>query len=225
MKRLIILSLVAVMISVAGFAQAEQNCPLGNGNVAFKVDYLRFTDSDIKDIGAENAIYFGLEAYVPVLCPNFYVGMESGYAFSSGDLRESGSDYDYYAGDYYDYDAKIDFDLDYVPIELNAKYVFEVNPCWNISLGAGISYNYFKIDMAARETRYYDYYYEYDGIYRDSGDVDDWLFGGQFFADVNYTFGQWFVGGNIKYQLTEKLDDAGVSADNLRVGMQLGFMF
>ncbi|MGV8074507.1 MAG: hypothetical protein AB2L11_08130 [Syntrophobacteraceae bacterium] len=232
MKRLIVLSLVAVMISVAGLAQAEQKCPLGNGNVAFKIDYLRFTDSKIADRNAENAIYFGGEAYVPVMGSNFYLGIESGYAFSSGD-----ESYTYYDGsdEYGDYYIKqqYDYDIDYVPIELNAKYVVAINPCWAMDIGAGLSYNYLKLHGKFKGT-YYVVPYEGPRENLESGSdsadlVDDWLFGGQFFYDVNYTSGQWFLGANVKYQLTEskglKYFGEKINADNLRVGLQAGFMF
>ena len=82
-----------------------------------------------------------------------------------------------------------------------------------IGLGAGISYNYFKIE-ANRIDEY----------------ADDWLFGGQFFADLNYMMTkEWFLGINGKYQITEDLEfdniDTKTSADNWRVGAQIGFMF
>jgi hypothetical protein len=200
MKRLTFLLMVASMVFVAASVQAEQRYPLGGGNVALKVDYLRFTDSEVKDLGLENAVYIGAEAFVPVWIPNLYLGVEAGYAWSSGDVDILG--------------FGVDLDLEYVPIEFNAKYVFELNPCLTFDLGAGISYNYLTIDASVNGA---------------SADEDDWLFGGQFFADVNYKMGQWFVGGNVKYQITEDISldgiDTDVSASNFRVGGQVGFMF
>lgn len=193
--------LVALMVFAAvATAEAQQKYPLGSGNVAFKVDYLRFTDSDLKDLNVENGIYIGGEFYVPVFNPNLYLGLEVGYGWSSGGIDILGAD--------------VDVDLDYVPIEFNAKYAFELDPCLVLSLGAGISYNYLNIDA------------EVNGF---SAGESDWLFGGQFFADLNYKMGQWFLGANVKYQLTEdiRLNDieTDASADNFRVGGQFGFMF
>lgn len=192
MKRLVVVVMITAVALMVGSAHAEKRYPLGFGNVALKVDYLRFTDSEVDDLDLANAPYIGVEFFFPVWSPNFYLGLESGYAWSSGEP---------FGG--------VDLDLDYVPIELNAKYVFEINPCWTFDLGGGISYNYLNIDVS--------------GLFR--GSEDDWLFGGQFFADLNYKTGPWFFGTNIKYQLTEDIDDVDVSANNFRVGGQFGFMF
>jgi len=214
MKKLVLLVLVAAMALLAGLAQAEQRYPLGAGNFAIKVDYLRFTESGVDDLGVADAPYIGAEFFFPVLNPNFYLGIELGYAWSSGDQTFTFIDR---IGRRIDFNA--DFDVDYVPIEFNAKYVIELNPSWTFDIGGGISYNYFNIDASA-------------DLFR--GDVDlggdsDWLFGGQFFADVNYKMGPWFFGGNVKYQITEDISlsgyDTDVSASNFRVGGQAGLMF
>lgn len=210
MKKLTVLVLVAAMALLAGLAQAEQRYPLGFGNFAVKVDYLRFTDSEADDLGVADAPYIGAEFFFPVLIPNFYLGIESGYAWSSGDQSFTFID---------DIGRQIhvnfDIDVDYVPIEFNAKYVFEIHPCWAIDIGGGISGNYFNIDASAGEV--------------DFGGDSDWLFGGQFFADVNYKMGPWFFGANFKYQITEDISlsgfDTDVSASNFRVGGQGGIMF
>lgn len=201
MKKWAVLVVVAAMVFTAvSLAQAQQRYPLGAGNVAFKVDYLRFTDSDFKDLNVENGIYFAGEFYVPIFNPNLYLGLEVGYGWSSGDMDIIGAD--------------VDVDLDYVPIEFNAKYAFELDPCLVLSLGAGISYNYLNIDA------------DVNGL--SLGD-SDWLFGGQFFADLNYKMGQWFMGANVKYQITEDISlndiDTDASASNFRAGGQFGFMF
>jgi outer membrane protein W len=114
----------------------------------------------------------------------------------------------------------VDVDVQFIPVELNLKYAFEFAPQWVGSLGAGVSYSYFDIEA--------------DGI---DADADDWLFGGQVFAGIDYKFNeQWFVGIEGKYQFTEELefDDLGdadvdveteTSADNWRVGAKIGYMF
>lgn len=115
---------------------------------------------------------------------------------------------------------KVDIDVTYIPIELNLKYVAEIAPLWVLGFGGGISYNYFEIEA--------------NNIDRDA---DDWVFGGQVFAELNYKMSDyWFLGIEGKYQWTEDLefDDAGyrgqdietdTSPDNLRFGAKIGFIF
>jgi hypothetical protein len=215
MKKFTVLLMVVAVALLAGTAQAEQRYPLGFGNVAIKVDYLRFTDSQADDLGIANAPYIGAEVYFPVW-NNLYLGLESGYAWSSGSKTFTFRDFDNFDQQI---DVKVDLDVDYVPIELNVKYVFPLCTSWTLDIGGGVSYNYFNIDASA----------QIDGGNEFFGGDSDWLFGGQFFADVNYKMGPWFFGANIKYQITEDLSfsglDTDVSASNFRVGGQLGFMF
>jgi hypothetical protein len=213
MKKFTVLLIVAVVAVLAGSAQAEQRYALGFGNLALKVDYLRFTDSQADDLGIANAPYIGVEFFFPVW-NNLYLGVESGYAWSSGDRS-----FTFLGLDGQRFNANVNVDVDYVPIELNAKYVFEINPCWTFDIGGGVSYNYFNLDVSG----------DINGGNEAFGGDSDWLFGGQFFADVNYKMGPWFLGANIKYQITEDISlrgfDSDVSASNFRVGGQVGFMF
>jgi opacity protein-like surface antigen len=114
-------------------------------------------------------------------------------------------------------DINVDIDVTYVPVELNLKYAVEVAPAWVIDFGAGASYNYFKI-----EANHLD------------ANIDDWVFGGQVFADIKYKINdKLFIGINGKYQMTEDLSfdvhgydiDTKTSADNWRAGVQIGYMF
>ena len=105
--------------------------------------------------------------------------------------------------------------VNYVPIEFNAKYAFDITPCLKFDLGAGVSANWFSLDADVGNASF---------------SSSDWLFGGQFFADLNYKFApNWFVGANVKYQLTQEIELAGINtnttANNLRVGGQLGYSF
>ncbi|MDO8724318.1 MAG: outer membrane beta-barrel protein [Syntrophales bacterium] len=109
---------------------------------------------------------------------------------------------DNYAG----YRAEVTF----VPVELNLKYAVEAAPNLTIGFGAGVSSNYAKVEVS-------DYRYYYD--------QDDWLFGGQFFADLNYKRDQFFVGINGKYQATEDFKNKDVNFNNWRIGAQVGLMF
>lgn len=216
MRKLAIL--LAVMVGVMGFmadsAHAQQKYPLGYGNVAFKVDYLRFTSSDMDDLGIANAPYLGAEFFFPVFVPNFYLGLESGYAWSSGDR-----DFTFFTVQGLPVRVRLDLDVDYVPIELNGKYVFDLSHCWAMAFGGGVSINYFNVETSG----------DVQGAVINSDGESDWLFGGQFFMDLNYKSGPWFFGANMKFQITEDISlrefDTDVSASNFRVGGQLGYMF
>jgi len=147
----------------------------------------------------------GLEGSL-ALMPNLYLAAEAGWAGTSNDdditiLGRSRS---------------VDIDVTYVPVELNLKYAAEFSPGWVFGIGAGASYNYFNIDV------------DIDG---ESGDEDDWLFGGQVFADLTYKSGAWFFGINGKYQITEDIElgdddtETNTNANNWRAGVQIGVMF
>jgi hypothetical protein len=197
MKKLVFLFVLIASVFSTQFLYAQQRYPLGLGNIVVKVDYFRLMDSDFEDADLENGIYVGVEGYISLFHPNLYFGLESGWARNSGEV------------------GSVDFDTDYVPIELNTKYVFEIAPSLTLDLGAGISANYFNFKV--------------DGPFG-SDDADDWLLGGQFFTDLNYKFcNTWFIGANFKYQITEDIElegnDTDMSASNLRAGMQVGFLF
>ena len=87
---------------------------------------------------------------------------------------------------------------------------------WVFGIGAGVSYNYMKIDVDIDEN---------------SGDADDWLLGGQVFADLTYKIGAWFFGVNGKYQFTEDIEvgdddtETDSNANNWRAGVHVGIMF
>jgi opacity protein-like surface antigen len=211
MKRVVLFSLLTMLVLASSSAYAQQRYPLGFGNLALKVDYFSFTEDAFEDVDLEDGIYIGVEGYMPLLYPNLYVGLETGWAGSEneGDLFIRGRESDY------------DLDATLVPIELNAKYAFEINPNLVLDLGAGISVNYFDLELDVEDSPA-------------DGDADDWVFGGQFFADINYKlYNNWFLGANIKYQITDDLEldtddgeiDTDVSADNFRVGAHVGLLF
>jgi outer membrane protein W len=181
---------------------AAEKYALGMGNIALKVDYINFTEDVFDNIDLDNGIYLGLEGYYTIY-PNLYLGLEAGWAGTSndGDIEIDGEK------------RNVDIDVTFVPIELNLKYVFELDPNWSIGVGAGISYSFFEIEANKIDES-----------------VDDWVFGGQVFADVNYKMSkEWFIGINAKYQFTDDLEfdnvDTSTSADNFRIGAQIGYMF
>ena len=131
-----------------------------------------------------------------------YVGLE-GYGkivpnlYLGGELGYANIEGDPYFGN---------TELTYVPLELNIKYATEIVPSLTIDIGTGISYNYGKFEVS-------------------SSSIDDWLFGGQFFAGANYTIDRFFIGINGKYKLTEDFKDFDFNLNNWTIGGQIGVMF
>ncbi len=197
MKKVMLLCLIGAFLMTSAVVSAQETAPLGVGNLALKVDYIAFTEDDLEDADADSGLYLGIEGFGEVT-PNLYLGLEVGYAVSvEGDL-----DIEFFTED-------VDVEVTYVPVEVNLKYAAEVSPHFVIDFGAGVSYNYAEIEVSNGE----------------SDSEDEWLLGGQFFVDLNYTFDAFFLGINGKYQLTEEGDDLEVSFDNWRVGGQIGFFF
>src|SRR4030067_3624034 len=192
MKKLLLVSFLFVMVLGSSAAFAAEKASLGAGNVALKLDYISFTESELKDTEVDTGFYIGLEAYGEIT-PNLYLGAEVGYANPDGSV------------------GIVDTEATFVPIELNLKYAFKAAPNLAIDIGAGVSYNFAKVELTALGISLYD--------------DDDWLFGGQFFVDLNYTVNQFFIGVNAKYQLTEDFKDADFGFSNWRVGGQVGLMF
>jgi opacity protein-like surface antigen len=207
MKKVFLFSLMIVLVFMAASAYATEKFTLGNSNVALKIDYFSFTDDVFDNVDLDAGPYIGLEAYYGII-PNLYIGLESGWAGTSND------------GHIAAIDADVDVDINFVPIELNLKYAFDLSPAWVLDLGAGASYNWFNVRVHSHDFK--------------DVNADDWVFGGQAFVDVIYKLNnQWFIGINGKYQITEKLTfdvqgedvDTDVKADNWRAGAQVGMMF
>ncbi len=102
-------------------------------------------------------------------------------------------------------------DTNFVPIELNLKYAIEVAPNFIIDFGAGASYNYTEISI--------------QHLFSPDTEEDDWLFGGQIFADLTYKIERFFMGINGKYQITEDFKNEDFDFNNWRLGVQIGMMF
>lgn len=196
MKKVFLISLLFVMVLGSSTVFAAEKVLLGAGNLALKVDYINFTDADMKNLDVDSGLYVGLEAYSRLtdIAPNFYIGMEVGYTNIDGDVDISGSNRD--------------TEATFVPIELNLKYSMNVVPNLVLDLGAGPSINYVKVEAP-----------------RIFGTEDDWVWGGQAFADLNFKLNQFFLGINVKYQITENAGNSDVSLRNWRIGGQAGIMF
>jgi hypothetical protein len=199
MKKLFLFSLMVAFILASSTVYAEQKASLGIGNIAVKLGYINFTDDVLKDADVDTGLYVGLEGYGEIV-PNLYLGAEVGYANPDGNV-----DTVY---------AHHDTELTFVPIELNLKYAIKAVPNLVIDFGAGGSYNYVKEEETKSALGY-----------SISESFEDWLWGGQFFADVNYTINRFFIGVNGKYQLTEDFKDYNYNHNNWRVGGQIGITF
>ena len=215
MKRILLFALVVmtvfVMASTSVYAQ-QMKAPLGLGNIALKVDYIDFTDSTLEDLDLDTSVYGGLEMYGQV-APGLYLGAEVGY--TNPDEETTFTVFDPFLGPV---TVELETEITYVPIELNLKYAIEAAPNLVFDFGAGVSMNYAELEVEGSAL----------GVTVNDSE-DDWLFGGQFFADLNYKFGQFFIGVNAKYQITEDLEindiDTDVDLSNWRVGGQIGIIF
>ena len=147
------------------------------------------------DKNNDDSFYVGFEGYKE-LADNVYVGVEVGYVSTDGNLET--------------FETDLDSDLIFIPIELNVKYTIKATSKFIIDLGTGISCSYAKEDVPKSYT---------------SDTIDDWVVGGQLFADLNYKIGQLFLGFNGKVQLTDKGRDSANSYSNWRIGGQIGVMF
>jgi hypothetical protein len=205
MKKVILLSFCILLLFAATSAYAADKFALGKGNIALKVDYFSFTDDVFDEIDLDQGVYAGLEGSFAI-SPNLYLALEAGWAGTSNDEDII----------VFGIPTNVDIDVTYVPVELNLKYAVEFAPRWVFGMGAGVSYNYFNIEV------------DIDGA---SADEDDWLLGGQVFADLTYKMGSWFFGINGKYQFTEDIElgpediETDTNASNFRVGAQIGVMF
>ena len=204
MKKVFLFSLIVSFVVLSSTAFAAEKAALGKTNFALKVESINFTEDLVEDADANSGLYVGIEAYSELtdITPNLYVGVETGYATTDGDLERS--------GDHYDTEAT------FVPIELNLKYAINASPNLVIDFGFGASYNYAAVEIS-------------EPAEGESVDDDDWLFGAQVFVDLNYKINQFFVGISAKYQITENYEigslETDVRAKNWRIGGQAGIMF
>jgi hypothetical protein len=106
----------------------------------------------------------------------------------------------------------IDTELTYVPVELNAKVALEPVKNLAIDAGAGVSINYAEMKGTIRGVPVTE---------------DDWLWGGQIFADINYVAGGVvYIGINGKYKFAENgVKGYDIKLNNWMVGGQIGVKF
>ena len=216
MKRFLLLSMLVFSLVFAASTVSAETCPMGGG-FAVKVDYFHFFDSAIKSSNAQDSVYVGGEYYHQFFFPNFLLGIEAGWAGPSGTFTDNSLGFP----------ISQDTDITYVPIELNMKYVMPLSPCFNFALGGGVSANYMNVDVTLTTPLL-------PGVSVNGSD-SQWLFGGQFFGELNYKYQCWEFGIDAKYQLTNEKNfnfGAGgvtatqsLSGDNLRAGGHIRFLF
>lgn len=205
MKRWYMLLIVVLFLLPFSVVYAQDDAPLGKGNVGFKVDYIGFTDSDLKDLDVDKGVYVGLEGYVKVRnAANLYLGGEVGYAKPDGSITDNSLGTP----------IKVDSEFTYIPVELNAKWIFEVGNNMTLGIGAGISENRVDVEVKASAA----------GLTLQASD-DDWIFGGQVFLDMNYSSGNLFYGIDAKYKLTQEFDSDGADYSHYSAGLHVGMKF
>jgi hypothetical protein len=101
-------------------------------------------------------------------------------------------------------------DLYFIPIEVNVKYASEFAQNLVVDFGAGISYSYATIKRFS--------------FFEQTEERDDWLFGGQIFADLSYRIIWLSIGINSKYQITQSFKDEDFDLSNYKLGVQIGII-
>ncbi len=150
------------------------------------------------DGDTDNGISVSAEGYKEIE-KNLYLGVEAGYTNVDGKVNLSGT--------------RVDSDIVFLPIELNLKYAIRITNHLIVDFGIGGSYSYVKEEISRADEWW------------ESVDLDEWLFGGQCFADVHVTIGKMIIGVNGKVQVTDKSRDAGKNYSNRRIGGHIGIMF
>lgn len=200
MKRLCLFSLIFIFVLASTIVYAEERPPLEKAPLGIGNVVLKL---DYVGFSDENLEDLGVDdaLYVGLegyarIYPNLYLGGEVGYANPDSSVDIGGNEKN--------------TDLTFIPIELNLKYAVLSYPNFVVGFGAGVSYNYVEADVSGNGIK--------------SG--DDWLFGGQFFADLNYTVGSnLFFGVDAKYQLTDDFEDWDADFNNWRIGGHIGLRF
>jgi hypothetical protein len=203
MRKFLISAVCTFVMVCPVLASAQTDEPLGTGGVRVKMAYLGFTDSTLDDYRIDHPTYFGAEAYWQVHS-RLFVGGEIGYANddSSAVIRVDGTL------------RRADTEITYVPIEFN---LINITPCGKnlqTRFGIGVSYSYVHIESDPPP----------GGIMmKSSDDSDEWLLGGQLFADISYYINNFFFGIDVKLQITKDWDEEDYT--NGRVGGHLGWRF
>lgn len=203
MKKFWILAACTFVVIGPALAQAQTDDTRSAGGVRIKMAYLGFTDSILDDYRIDHPTYVGLEAYWRVH-PQLYAGGEVGFANrdSSATIVDGTTS------------SLAETEITYVPIELNVINILSFGARIQTRFGIGVSYNYVRIESDPLP----------GGVMLKSSDDDkEWLIGGQLFADIDYHINNFFVGLDLKLQITKDWDAEDYS--NGRVGGHVGWRF
>jgi hypothetical protein len=204
-KRLSYLLLGLVLVLVSSMAFADDSALLGKGQGGVKVDYIRFSDSDLKNFNVDSGPYVALEAYCKVKnASRFYLGSEIGYSKVDGSITDTSTGTA----------IKVSSDFKYIPVELNAKWLFDLGSKMNFAVGTGVSLNYVDVEASASAA----------GLTIFDSD-HDWIFGWQGFFDLNYSLGRVFVGLDGKYKQTQEFNGIGEKFSNFTAGAHVGWTY
>jgi len=184
MKKFLFMLLIVAFVCTASTVYAAQKAPLGSGNLALKLDWIKFTDSVLKDVDVDSGFYIGLEGYGEV-APNWYLGLEGGWTNPTGSV------------------GPIDTEVTYVPIELNIKYAAAVAQSVVLDLGIGGSYNYVK-EKASGFGDDNDWLWGGQAFMDLNFTINQFFLGisgkyqiTQEFKDFDYNYNNWRLGGQI----------------------------
>jgi len=219
MKRLMLFCLVGAFVMTSTVVSAQEKAPLGKGNFALKLDRITFTDDHWTDSGDDAGLYIGLEGYFE-LTPNLYLGGEVGAATNINlDLFGGLGAYSTLKYGGADEVEGTEDDISFVPVEVNLKYAMEAASHFVVDFGAGLSCSYVELDRPIY------FLLDENTVTSRTETRDEWLFGGQVFADLTYKI-RWFsIGVNGKYQITENFKDDDFDLSNWRLGAQIGIIF
>jgi len=197
MKKQFIVLLVSVMVMFSSIAFAEE---VAKGKTALDNQHI-IVKIDQISFTSSTLRGYGIDE-------DYFIGIEYAQETTRNTLLCLEIGYANPSGDYRNLQGNVSMDTTFIPLELNFKYLFDLENIV-IDIGGGLSLNH------VREKR--------------SGAIntthDDWLFGVQFFSDINYVFGDFFAGANVKGTLTEDVKGFNHSYDNWRMGLQAGMMF
>jgi hypothetical protein len=179
-------ALMVLMVATVVFGQDER--PLGTFNLALRGNYLKFDDDLLKTLDLDEGYLAAIEWYGRVVS-GLYLGGDVGYGLTDSNLVASD-------------------EVEFIPVGLNAKYVFNLASFLKWDIGGGVSYNYVDVKGFGPLIK-----------------ADDWIWGGQVFSNLNFRFGRFFLGADARYQNTQKLLKTGVRFKNYQIGAHFGFIF
>ncbi len=234
---ILIMGIVIICLAPA-MTMAESKVPLGFANLGLKLGYIKFTDDAFLDnndihifentksttLDLSEGTYVALEGYYNIW-QNIYAGFEVGYTETEDDIADfhNNNRQTAHISMRNTLVSEFSFGLEYIPLQINAKYCIEPIDNLALSFGGGLSYN--------RAKTIYIIEIPSDPSSSGSESESDWLWGGQIFASAVYKIHSFFVGLDATYQVTEDWDDdwdgevESVNFNNYRISATVGYHF